>query len=623
MEQDIRDGFKNIIIDKYIGMTNINNYYISMFQDLEREFVVTRNTNIKPVSYFIGRETELQDLRQKIEAGHKSVLVSGMGGIGKTHICRKLFEEYINKHAGGENIPFSHIGYIEYNGDMGSSLQNCLKYKEQDSPEQNQEAAWEELEYLAADGKLLLFVDNVNVPIKEDRGLNRLNGIPGTVVMTSRRTFFSNKFEPYRIGFLSIGQCKKFYEKIRYGNNGKKILEEDVSDLECIIEEMVARHTITIEHLAHLARVKHWTVKRLRNELEERGFQIEYRDEGNKLVNIQKLYETMYDLSMLTKAEQSILEAFSVFPYISLTTKICNEWMLADAGVNGKDDVLIDLYKESWLQFDMEQDCYSLHPVFAKFIYEKCKPGADAHHGLIEACQNCLEIPESGSAIECQKYIPLAENILEKIDMGMDMEQVKFMDSLAFLLEYKREHRKAENLYKKCIEICEKELGEEHPSTAISYNNLAGVYYNQGKYKEVEELYKKCIQIHGKMLGEEHLITASSYNNLAMVYANQGKYTEAEELYKKAIYIREKMLGRKHPSITTSYNNIAWVYGKKRMFEMSLIYYYKAYKNVVSKFGLNNSDAQIVYKNLELTYKDYNPEGDFKQWLEEKMKETE
>ncbi len=64
--------------------------YITMLQESEREFVVTHNASIKPVSYFTGRETELQVLRKRIEEGRKSVLVSGMGGIGKTHICRKL-----------------------------------------------------------------------------------------------------------------------------------------------------------------------------------------------------------------------------------------------------------------------------------------------------------------------------------------------------------------------------------------------------------------------------------------------------------------------------------------------------------------------------------------------------
>lgn len=195
----------------FVGRDKIS-VNIIMFQDKEREFVVTENANIKPVAYFTGRETELRELRKRIEEGRKSILVSGMGGIGKTHICRKLFEEYVNRNAADENRSFRHLGYIEYNGDMGSSLQNCLKFRWQDDPKMNQEAAWRELEYLASDGKLLLFVDNVNKPVNADLGLQRLKGIPGAVILTSRQASFSDEFQPYRIGFLEIQQCKEIYE---------------------------------------------------------------------------------------------------------------------------------------------------------------------------------------------------------------------------------------------------------------------------------------------------------------------------------------------------------------------------------------------------------------------------
>ena len=55
---------------------------------------------------------------------------------------------------------------------MGSSLMSCLKYRQQDYPEQNQEAAWQELEHLAANGKMLLFVDNVGKYQKVVRSKN-------------------------------------------------------------------------------------------------------------------------------------------------------------------------------------------------------------------------------------------------------------------------------------------------------------------------------------------------------------------------------------------------------------------------------------------------------------------
>ncbi len=488
---------------------NVTN--IIMLEDKEREFVVTHNANIKPVSYFVGRETELQELRQRIEEGRKSVLVSGMGGIGKTHICRKLFEEYLKKHADGGNCPFKHIGYIEYSGDMGDSLQSCLKFKQQDSPENNREAAWRELEYLASDGKLLLFVDNVDRPIGEDSGLQRLKDIPGAVVLTSRQTSFSDEFEPYQIGFLDMEQCKKIYEKIRFEGSRRKIGAKEVQNLEYVIENLAGKHTITVEFLAHLARTKLWTVKRLREELEQKGFRLTFRKNG-ELVNIQESYELLYDLSILTEAEQNILEAFSVFPYIPLAAETCNQWLLEDAGVSEDDDILMGLYQKGWLQFDIEQESYALHPVFARFIYEKCRPKSEKHSKLLGVSRHWQYMPE--------KYLLFFENIVYK----MNMKEIQ--------------------------------IGYYSGEVCIRYGKLADEYEKQRKYGKAEELYKKALRIKERILGEEDSSTATSYNNLARVYKKQGKYKNAFDFYFKAYKIFEYKFGLNNPDTQIAYENM-------------------------------------------------------------------
>ena len=61
------------------------------------------------------------------------------------------------------------------------------------------------------------------------------------------------------------------------------------------MESLAGRHTITVEVLAHLARTKPWTVKRLREELEQKGFRLVFHKDG-ELVNIQESYEKLYDL---------------------------------------------------------------------------------------------------------------------------------------------------------------------------------------------------------------------------------------------------------------------------------------------------------------------------------------
>lgn len=660
MKQKIDNSLNGLNIEgDYVGGNQTNNYY-TIYQDSEREFIVTHNADIKPVSYFTGRETELQELRQRIEAGRKSVLVSGMGGIGKTHICRKLFEEYLN--AGG-NGPFRHIGYIEYDGDMGSSLQNCLKFKQQDKLEQNQEAAWQELEYLASGGRLLLFVDNVDKPIREDSGLQRLKGIPGAVVLTSRQTSFGDEFEPYQIGFLDMEQCKEIYEKIRFRGSGKKVDPEEVEDLKYIIENLAGRHTITVELLAHLARTKLWTVKRLREVLEKKGFQLAFHKDG-EIVNIQKSYEVLYDLSRLTEAEQNILEAFSVFPYIPLAAETCNEWLLADAGVSEDDDILMGLCQKGWLQFDGEQEGYALHPVFAQFICEKCKPRKEKHCGLVNGCQRDIKIPESGYVLKCQNYIPFAENIIKKFDMEKNIEHTEFIAYVANLLQNMTEYQKAEKLYEKLLKTYIKILGELHSSTikayndlacvcgrqkkyekaeklyrrvlgiqkragkedsktAIIYNNFAQLYVQQKKHSDAERLFTKALDIQKKTGNEYNLDSAVIYNNLANVYEEQGKSAsvDVEILYKKSLQIYKKELGEENVGTAIIYNNLARLYTGKGNHIDALNYFFKAYHILVSNWGTKHPNTKGCCENMKKVYSRLNTKYNFDQWLEEKMKE--
>lgn len=574
------------------------NVYIIQFRDNEREFIVTHKANIKPVTYFTGRETELKVLRQRIEEKRKSVLVSGMGGIGKTHICRKLFDEYYVKHSHNEDVPFQHIGYIEYNGDMGSSLQESLKYKEQTEKKLNQEAAWRELEYLASDGKLLLFVDNVNKSTAEDPSLERLKSIPGAIIVTSRRVSFGKEFESYHIGFLDYEECKEIYERIRFYDSGKKVEDEETPDLKYIIEKMAAKHTITIEFLGNLARTKHWSVKELREELEKNGFQLEYKDEEDKVVNIQEAYETLYNLSELTKAEQNILEAFSIFPYIMLSAEICNQWLLSDAGVGEKEDILVGLYRKGWLQFDINQESYALHPVFAQFIYDKCKPNTENHIGLIKACQNSLEIPESGYITECQNYIPFAENIIEKLDIGKDIERVDFLSTLAFLLQYIAEYKKAEKLCKKRLEIEEDTLGEDNLDVAKSYHNLAFIYEQQGEYIKAEELYIKSLKIKEKVLERDHSDILNTYNNLAIVYEQLGELKKAQEIFEKIIPLQKSLYGEIHPDIARAYNNLGYVYELQEDYKKAEELYRKGLNIFECAPGEDHPDTAGNYFNL-------------------------
>ena len=58
--------------------------------------------------------------------------------------------------------------------------------------------------------------------------------------------------------------------------------------------------------------------------------------------------------------------------------------------------------------------------------------------------------------------------------------------------------------YQTALDIYEKVLGKEHHSTAVTYNNLAKLYYSQGGYDVAIEYAQKAYDIHFLKLGAEH-----------------------------------------------------------------------------------------------------------------------
>ena len=106
-------------------------------------------------------------------------------------------------------------------------------------------------------------------------------------------------------------------------------------------------------------------------------------------------------------------------------------------------------------------------------------------------------------------------------------------------------------------------VGEKHPATATSLNNLAYLYFNQGKYKQAEPLFIQALQLKKQLLGFNHPDTATSLNNLALLYYGQGKYEQAEFLFIQALEISERVLGKNHPITLTFRGNLEYLRGKQ------------------------------------------------------------
>ena len=79
----------------------------------------------------------------------------------------------------------------------------------------------------------------------------------------------------------------------------------------------------------------------------------------------------------------------------------------------------------------------------------------------------------------------------------------------------------------------------------------------QGKYSQAQPLFEQALEIYRRLLTDDHPDTALGYDNVALNLNAQGKYAAAQPLYEKALAIRHGLLTDDHPATATSYNNVA------------------------------------------------------------------
>ena len=80
--------------------------------------------------------------------------------------------------------------------------------------------------------------------------------------------------------------------------------------------------------------------------------------------------------------------------------------------------------------------------------------------------------------------------------------------------------------------------------------------YIDGQYKRAEELQVQEMQTRKRVLGDEHPDTLTSMNNLAYTLQLQSRYKEALALIETCFHLRQQVLGEQHPDTQSSFKTL-------------------------------------------------------------------
>jgi tetratricopeptide (TPR) repeat protein len=131
------------------------------------------------------------------------------------------------------------------------------------------------------------------------------------------------------------------------------------------------------------------------------------------------------------------------------------------------------------------------------------------------------------------------------------------LNNLATIYYAQGRYADAEPCYQRALAIWEKVLGPEHPTVATVEENYAALLRATNRDADAEPRYQRALAIWEKAFGPNHPDVALSLNNLAGLYYAQGHYADAEPHYQRALAILEKVLGPGHPNVVTVRNNYA------------------------------------------------------------------
>lgn len=145
-------------------------------------------------------------------------------------------------------------------------------------------------------------------------------------------------------------------------------------------------------------------------------------------------------------------------------------------------------------------------------------------------------------------------------------------------------------------------LSEEYTYSIEQNKFLTGFEVPERTQKAVE-LYERAYEWTCKTLGEEHPKTMSTLNDLAFAYKNARQNNQkALELYRIAYEQKCRVFGNNHPSTRTTLGNIGWSYSALQQWQKAITVFEELYNGYVETHGKLHALTKQALENLATIY---------------------
>lgn len=448
---------------------------------------------------YVERGDILDNLKKDMTDGKRTLLLNGMGGVGKSTIALAYLRRFEND--------YDHIAWLSQTDNFENmiisafALQKNLEIElSNQSPKEIVSSVLLSLNNIK--GKRLLVLDNVDDTMGS---YHHLLPEGWHVLLTSREKLAYN-FSIKRIDNLSFKEAKelvdKHYTKAPYTDNELKELCEwlDYHALTLELFSKTLEASLELETVAELYQYLK-SNKLDADELQENVFTSHSKEEVMAYAHLIQ----SFTLAKLEKREIWVLLQFAVLPPLIHQYKDLVEWLsLEGEGKIVFSNDLKNLAKKGWIE--REGNSFSMHRMVQTLVKYQEKPDEENTKELVETFTEKLSIDQiKDNPIEKFQWIEYGKFIYESRETDSLHEKISVLaNNLALVLQDLGDYQGAKLLLEKALKSDEANYGEKHPTTAVPYHNYGTLLDAMNEPCEGLKWCQKAYQIFYNHLGTSH-----------------------------------------------------------------------------------------------------------------------
>lgn len=481
---------------------------------------------------FEGRKDELEKIKKALfEDENLLLLVNGEGGIGKTSLAAKYYQEYA--HA------YKYLAWILCEQSITEALLTLalplkLQFNATATTDQRLNILLTQMANL--DAPCLLVIDNANEVADLQQNYEHLRSCPNFHVLLTSRI---NKHKNAKL--LKIDSLPREQALVVFREHYPKLQTHEEPIFEGIYVA-VGGNTLVLELLAKNVALQNtlktkYSLPDLLADLQTKGLlqiiedddvEVEYQNYRNAKPT--EIIAAMYDLSKLSEAESRLLSVFAVLPAESILYNSIEQLL---PNTQNLDKTILSLAQKGWLNHNTADNSFKCSPVIQEITRTKKQNLYADCMELIKKLIDRLAYDSNGTLTEVSfeeglMFSHYAESLIDNFDK-VEYDLALLCESLYNFYKTYGNIKKAVSYSEKGISIAETLL-EQYPKNADYRWILArfclyvgDLHKELGNLHKAWEYYEKRLT-YSKELCRDFPKEISFINGLAVIYERLGNF---------------------------------------------------------------------------------------------------